>query len=157
MSVYISLGQISPGIPGDVSRQDGLQVEPAFFKEDNDVMPGRAVAFDSTGKLVYFADDGKAFIGLTTRSYPQGSSYPESTAIPAGRAVGLMRRGYMIVKCTNGNPVRGGKVYMYKTANGGHEVGDFSAVEDSSYTVELTGIEWAADGVINNCAEVLML
>lgn len=157
MAVYISLGQISPGLPGDVSRSDGLQIEPAFFKDDVDVQPGRAVSFDTTGKLTYFIDDGKAFIGITTRSYPQGSSYPESTAIPAGRAVGVMRRGYGIVKCTNGTPVRGGKVYMYKTANGGHEIGDFSAVEDSSYTVELSGIEWAADGVINNCAEVVML
>lgn len=157
MAVYISLGQISPGLPGDVSRTDGLLIEPAFFKEDVDVQPGRAVSFDTTGKLTYFTDDGKAFIGLTTRSYPQGSSYPESTAIPAGRAVGVMRRGYAIVKCTNGTPVRGGKVYMYKTANGGHEIGDFSAITDSSYTVELSGIEWAADGVINNCAEVLML
>lgn len=157
MSVYIALNQVAPGVPGDVSRVDGLQIEAAFFKPDENVKSGRAVAFDTDGKLVYFVDDGKPFAGITTRSYPQDSGYPASTDTPKGRAFGLLRKGYVLVKCTNGTPVRGGKVYMYKTENGGHKVGDFSAEADSSYTVEMTGIEWASSGVTNNVAEILIL
>lgn len=157
MSVHIKLADVAPGVPGDVSRTDGLQIEAAFGKGDTDIISGRAMAFDTDGKLVYFIDDGKSFAGISTRSYPQGSGYPESTNTPKDRAFGLLRRGYCLVKCTNGTPVRGGKVYVYKTANGGHEVGDFSTVQDSTYTVELEGVQWGSSGVINSVGEILIL
>lgn len=153
------LSDVPAGWAGDLTRTGNAIVEPAFFATDEDVEPGRAVAYNEDGKIEYFTDEAsQVVIGLTVRSYPAGSGYPESTKIPAGRAVGVLRRGYCLVVCSNGTPAQGNPVYMYKTQNGSHKVGDFSAVEDSTYTVKIPGATWGSSGVsAEKLAEVAVI
>ena len=148
MTAYVSLNDIPAGVAGDITRPINLIIEAAQFATAEDVEAGRAVCYDSNGKVKYFTGAaGETVIGAITRTAPAGSGEPAGTKIPVGRLVGVMRRGHMLVKCTNGEPKQGGFVYMYKTANGDHVVGDFSAVEDGTYTVKLPGATWGSSGV----------
>lgn len=157
MTAYVSLNDIPAGVAGDVSRPIEALIEPIKFATAEDVQPGRALKFDANGNAAYLTADADTLAGFSTRTYPAGSGYPESTKIPAGRFVGIMRKGYMLVNCVAGTPVRGGDVYMYITKTGDYEVGSFSAEADATpaNTIVLEGVKWANNGVsVNNLAEI---
>lgn len=162
MVAYVSLDEIPVGFAGDLSRVQGNLVEPAQFAQNIDVEPGKAVYYNANGKADYFTgEEGQTVIGLVTRTYPAGSGYPESTKIPAGRIIGIMRRGHMLVKCVTGTPAQGGKVYMYKAnddSGSTYKIGDFSASEVATKTVEIPGATWGSTGVsADGLAEVAVI
>lgn len=148
MTAYAALDEIPVGVLGDITRSEQTIIVPAFFAKDEPVKVGKAACFDSSGKLDYLTDpDSQKFAGIIVRTYPAGSDYPESTNIPKGRLVGLMKRGRCLVHCPNGTPVMGGEVHFYKTDNGAKKIGDFSAEDDSGYTSKLENLTWASSGV----------
>lgn len=153
------LADVPAGVAGDMTRTGDAIVEPAQFATEEDVVPGRAVAYNDDGKVEYFTDPiTQKVIGFVVRAYPATSGYPESTNIPAGRIIGVLRRGYALVVCSNGTPAQGNPVYMYITASGGHKVGDFSAVEDSTNTTKISGATWGSSGVsADKLAEVAII
>lgn len=159
MTAYVSLKDIPVGVAGDITRPINAIVEAAQFATNEDVVAGRAVYYNADGKVAYFTgEEGQTVIGAITRTAPAGSGYPAGTNIPAGRFVGVMRRGHMLVKCSNGTPKQGNQVYMYKTKTGGHEIGDFSATEDSTNTVKIPGATWGSSGVsADGLAEVAII
>lgn len=146
-----SLADVPAGQPGDISRGSHLIVEPARFGEEVDVVPGRAVCYNDEGKLEYFmGEEEQTVIGVTVRTYPAGSGYPESINIPKGTLVGVMRRGWCLVRCAHGTPTQGGDVYMFTTddaASSNAKAGEFSAVEVATKTVRLPGATWGSSGV----------
>lgn len=162
MVAYVSLDEIPVGFAGDLSRVQGNLIEPAQFAQNVDVEPGKAVYYNENGKADYFTgEEGQTVIGLVTRTYPAGSGYPESTKIPAGRIIGVMRRGHMLVKCVTGTPTQGGKVYMYiadDDSASAYKIGDFSANEVATKTVAISGATWGSTGVsANGLAEVAVI
>lgn len=155
MAVYTSLSDFKAGWEGDITRHDQMQIVPAFFKDSTEIKVGKAVYFNADGKLDYLTDpDANTLAGFIVRTYPAGSGYPASTDIMQGSAIGLMKRGYMLVKCVNGDPKQGGKVHIYKTDNGSKKQGEFAAAEDSGFTAVLPGVYFAATGTQNGLAEI---
>lgn len=159
MTAYVSLNDIPAGVAGDITRPINLLIEAAQFATNEAVKAGRAVCYNENGKAEYFTgEEGQTVIGVVTRTYPAGSGYPESTDIPAGRFIGVMRRGHILVKCVNGTPKQGGTVYMYSAVNGGHQIGEFSAEEVASATVKIPGATWGSTGVTaDGLAEVAVI
>lgn len=159
MAAYATLDDIPAGVAGDITRQDQLVIEPARFTTPTAVTPGRAVSFKADGTIEYYTGaSGSEVAGIVSRTYPAGSGHPAGTDIEAGRTVGIMRKGYCLVKCTNGDPKQGGAVHMYTAESGTHAVGDFSAAEVSSKTVELPALKWASSGLsADKLAEISIL
>lgn len=155
MAVHITLADTSKGYPGVVSRAEHLIVEPAWADEAlGDIEPGRVITYKD-GKATYFKGDGSdEQVGLIIRPIPTPPRMDGSDKLEKGSLLSIMRRGFMFVKCTNGEPKQGDQVYMYKEDNGGHYKGEFSATEDSTYTVKIPGARWAASGVVNKVAEI---
>lgn len=153
MTAYLK--QAPNGIPGDVTRTDETNVEPAMLIAAGGVfaqafgIPVKYVA----GGIQQFnggAEVAADFAGVLVREVPSISGnalsgftdnipYP---AVPQGLAV----RGYVSVLCAAGTPVRGALVYVQIVANGGVAVGAFRATADSSNTIQLTNVTWASDG-----------
>ena len=154
-----SLSDVPNGCAGDISRASYCIVEPAIFAKNEDVKVGRAAYYTSDGKVDYFTGAGdQKVIGVIVRTYPAGSGYPESTNIPAGRTVGVLRRGWVLVKCATGTPKQGNPVYMYTAAGSGYEIGDFVAEEVGGSTVKISGAVWGSGGVdANKIAEVAIV
>ena len=156
------------GVPGDITRTDETNVEPAML-----IASGSPAVFAqafgipmayATGGITQFQSTNAAadFAGVLVREVPgisgnfnQGlldtTPYP---AVPQGLAV----RGYVSVVCKYGTPARGGVVYVQITAHSGAIPGDFRADgTDSGNAVALTATqaEWATDGKdSNNNAEL---
>lgn len=166
MTAY--LFQAPVGVPGDITRTDETNVEPAMLIAASTVF---AQAFGIpmkyvTGGIQQFNGGAEAatdFAGVLIREVPSiaGDVASDSTDYPttpyAKQIQGLAVRGYVSVICAAGTPARGGAVYIQIIANGGIAVGSFRASADGSNTVLLTATqaEWATDGKDgNNIAEL---
>lgn len=148
------------GVPGDITRVDESNVEPAMLVAASGVFPA-AVGIPMkyvTGGIQQFNGGGETapdFAGVLIREVPgqAGSSADDAVFNPLSpfskQVQGLCVRGYVAVVCAAGTPARGGAVYIQIIANGGVGVGSFRATADGGNTVLLTATqaEWASDGL----------
>lgn len=148
------------GVPGDITRTDESNVEPAMLVAATGVF---AQAFGIPMKYVAGgiqqinggSDTAASFAGVLIREVPQqagvGDTGQFTGTIPNPvQPQGLLVRGYVSVVCYAGTPARGGVVYMQVTTAGTYPIGSFQAVgTDSGNAVALsaTQAEWATDGV----------
>ncbi len=153
MAAY--LYQAPAGVPGDVTRTDESNVEPAMLVA---VSGTYAQAFGipvkyATGGIQQFnggAEVPADFAGVLVREVPSISGNTnqglEDTVPNPDALQGMLVRGYVSVKCARGTPARGGAVFVQTVANGGVAVGAFCATDDSTNAIELSGVTWASDG-----------
>lgn len=159
--------QAPTGVPGDVTRTDESNVEPAMLDAISSVYAqafGIPMKYTTGGNISQIAsgDAATVFAGILVREVPSisGSNTQGLTDnIPySSQLQGLLVRGYASVLCAAGTPVRGGVVYMQVTANSPYNVGDLRADgTDSGNAVALTATqaEWASNGKdANNNAEI---
>lgn len=146
-----SIEDVGAGQPGDLTRSQDAVIEPAFSAQPTDMEPGRALQFDAAGKAAYYLGTG-TFAGISVRAYPALSGEPASDVTPAGRMIGVLRRGNVLVKCSEGTPVRGAPVYVVKANKGtgaaAIKAGDFSATAAGNQIVQ--GATWAVNGTDKN-------
>lgn len=167
MKMFINrLEDVNLGLVGTISRTDNLLIDPVFFKDGTKaVTVGRAVKLNAKGKAEYLttADDvtNGLFYGVLSRAYPTNTIDDPSLGEdlrPTNEPLDCVRKGFLLVKCVKGTPVKGGKVYIYTTANGGNKVGDFSAEADSTNTTELKGVTFASNLIdTNKVTEIVIL
>lgn len=163
MSNQSYLKQAPVGFPGDITRTDETNVEPALLAVQGSDYPkvGMGVKYtsDGTGVQVPSGDAATAFAGVLAREVPSisNSSADDASFNPQTpwikEPVGLAVRGYLAVKCEVGTPVRGGVVYWQVTDHSGVKAGSFRADgTDSGNAVALTATqaEWASNGVDAN-------
>lgn len=144
------------GVPGDITRVDETNVEPARLIA---VSSTYAQAFGipmkyATGGISQMGtgDAATAFAGVLVREVPAISGNTnqgfDNTVPNPNQVNGMAVRGYVNVKCKQGTPVRGGIVYVRVEADTGKLVGDFEAVSDTTKSVALTNAQasWASDG-----------
>lgn len=139
------------GNPGDVTRLQETLVEPNAIAAAFAGF-GLPAKFNSTGELVPVesGDAATVFKGILTRIVPSISGsvaegFTDGQPV-VGQTQGLARKGYVLVNCKVGTPVKGGIVYMRVTAATGKLVGDFEATADGANSVALPNVEWAASG-----------
>jgi hypothetical protein len=153
------LKQAPTGIPGDVTRTDGSNVEPAMLVALAGVYPtayGQAAKYVTGGVQQFSGVETKAdFAGVLVREVPStsGSSADDLTygsrpypSVPQGMLV----RGYVSVLCAAGTPARGGVVYVQITTDGSITPGMFRADgTDGGKAIALDAVqaEWATDGL----------
>jgi len=158
--------QAPNGVPGDLSRPDNSNVEPAMLVAAGGVfaqafgIPVKYVA----GGIQQFnggAETSASFAGVIIREVPQQAAVGDlgqfSGTIPnPAQPQGLCVRGYVSVVCAVGTPARGGTVYVQIVSDtsgpGGATVpvGAFRADgTDGGNAIALTNgqCEWASDGV----------
>jgi hypothetical protein len=155
--------QAPNGVPGDVSRPDNSNIEPAMLIAASTVfaqsfgIPMKYV----TGGIQQFnggAETAGSFAGLLIREVPQQAATSDTgqftgTIPNPVQPQGLLVRGYANVVCAVGTPARGGVVYAQIVASGGVPVGAFRADgTNGGNAIALTGTEvgnvtWATDGV----------
>lgn len=158
--------QAPTGVPGDITRPDESNVEPAMLIAISTVFAqafGIPVKY-ATGGISQIAsgDAATVFAGVLIREAPSISGNNNqglTDAIPYPSQVqGFCVRGYVNVLCVAGTPTQGGTVYMQITANGGVNVGDFRADgtdAGNAVALTLTQASWAASGKdANNNAEI---
>lgn len=144
------------GIPGDITRTDETNVEPAMLVAVSAVY---AQAFGipmvyATGGISQWSATKVAtdFAGILVREAPGisgnlNSGLADTTPNP-DFPQGLAVRGYVNVVCKQGTPARGGIVYVRVEADTGKFIGDLEAVTDTTKSVglSLTQATWAVDG-----------
>jgi hypothetical protein len=154
------------GVPGDISRTDESNVEPAFLITPFPANYGVPMKY-ATGGITPIAsgDTASLFAGVLARAVPGISQNSANEAVNTfdpnqSEVQGLCTRGYMTVNCNAGTPVRGNQVYMVVTASSGHVVGQFETTSNGGNNVALTGtvvgnVTWASDGLdANGNAEI---
>lgn len=146
------------GVPGDITRTDESNVEPAMLVANAGVFAsayGIPMKYVSGGIQQFSGSEAATvFAGVLVREVPgiggSGSDSSFADAPYSSVPQGLCVRGYVSVVCVAGTPARGGVVYVQVTANNGVAVGAFRADgTDSGNAVALTATqaEWATDGV----------
>lgn len=144
------------GVPGDITRVDETNVEPAMLIAVSSTYAqafGIPMKYATGGISQIVAGDAAAdFAGVLVREVPSISGntnqgFDDTTPNP-DQVNGLAVRGYVSVKCKQGTPARGGTVYMRVEADTGKAVGDFEAVSDTTKSVALSATQatWASDG-----------
>ena len=150
------------GVPGDVTRPDESNIEPAMLVAASTVyaqafgIPMKYVA----GGVQQFnggAETAPDFCGVLIREVPQQAAIGDTgqftgTLPNPVQPQGLLVRGYVSVICAHGTPARGGVVYVQIIANAGVAVGSFRADSDGGHAIALTATqaEWATDGLDAN-------
>lgn len=149
------------GVPGDITRVDESNVEPAKLVTPFPSNYGVAMKYGSGGITPFAAADTAAVVaGMLARAVPgisQSSSNEVVNTFQPNQSEpqGLMVRGYMSVFVNAGTPVRGQPVYIVQTASGGHPAGAFETTANAGANVALSGtlvgnFTWATDGVDAN-------
>lgn len=153
------LFQAPTGVPGDITRVDESNVEPAMLVSVSGVYPltfGIPMKYVAGGIQQFNggAEVAGDFAGMLVREVPSISGVADDSGFLSNTPYpkvpqGLMVRGYGSVICAAGTPVRGGIVYIQIIANGGVPVGAFRATADGSNTIALsaTQAEWATSGM----------
>src|SRR5665213_3815768 len=160
------LYQAPSGVPGDITRVDVSNVEPAMLISPFPANYGVPMKY-ATGGVTPIAsgDTASLFCGVLARAAPGISQSSANEAVDTfqpnqSEPQGLCDRGYISVVCNAGVPVRGQIVYMVVTASAGHVVGQFETTSNGGNNVALTGtivgnVTWAADGLDSfNNAEI---
>lgn len=159
------LKQAPTGVPGDVTRTDESNVEPAQLVPVSGTIYPTAFGIamkDVAGGFQQFnggAETAANFAGVLVREAPGisgaladdnslngGSPYPPQNQ-------GILVRGYISVVCTHGTPARGGTVYVQIIADTNAPVGSFRADgTDGSNAIALSNTQasWASDGTDAN-------
>lgn len=158
--------QAPAGVPGDITRVDETNVEPAMLIAIASVYAasyGIAMVNNTGGISQVGAGFAAAdFAGVLARSAPQisdsNSDALTGTAPLSVQVQNLVVRGYINVLCVYGTPARGGVVYVRTISTSNNtSLGTFDATSDSSNNValSLTQASWASDGKdANNNAEL---
>lgn len=158
--------QAPAGVPGDITRVDETNTEPAMLIAVSTVFAqsfGIAMVYASGGISQVGAGFAAAdFAGVLVRTAPSidgGNGDALTGTIPlAVQVQSLCVRGYINVLCVYGTPARGGVVYVRVVSTGNNtQLGTFDATSDSSNNValSLTQASWATDGKdANNNAEL---
>lgn len=148
------------GVVGTVTRAQNSVVESVLLG-DAFTGFGLPAKFDSAGKIIPIeaSDTAADFKGILVRNAPSisgNTSEGFADGIPSEDAAqGLLRSGFINVKCAIGTPVKGGIVYMRVVADTGKLVGDLEATADGANNVALSGVEWAVSGKdANNITEL---
>lgn len=157
------LKQAPSGVPGDVTRTDKSNVEPAVLVGVGTSPAVYPPAFGVpmkyvTGGIQQFnggAETKSSFAGVLVREVPgiggSGSDTTLGSGVPwSSQVQGLCVQGYVSVICAVGTPVRGGIVYVQIVADGPVPVGAFRADgTDSGNAIALDEAQatWASDGV----------
>ncbi len=148
--------QAPTGVPGDITRTDESNVEPAMLVALAAVYAqrfGEAMRYVTGGIQQFTAALTKAdFAGVLVREVPSISGnalagFSDNIPNP-DQLQGLLVRGYVSVKCTAGTPARGGIVYVRTVADTDRPIGAFEAVSDggNSFALDAVQAEWATDG-----------
>lgn len=151
------LYQAPAGVPGDITRVDESNVEPAMLITPFPANYGVAMKYATGGVTPMVAADAAAvFAGILARAAPGISQSSTNEAVNTfqpnqSEPQGLCIRGYISVFVNAGTPVRGTVVGIVQTASGGHPAGSFE-VATTGNNVPLTGtlvgnVTWASDGV----------
>ncbi len=153
------------GVLGDVSRAGESNVEP-IFQGSQFPAYGQPVKYNGSGQAIPFAGaETKAdFRAILVRQAPAISGNTNQgfgDGLPWLQAVqGQLTRGYCVVKCTVGTPVRGGVVYIVINVAGGGVIGDFRSTADGGNTIalDLSQAQWATNGKdSDSLAEIRLL
>jgi len=159
MTAYLKQAPI--GFPGDITRADESNVEPAMLVAASGTFAskfGIPVKYVSGG-IQQFSGGAETKASFACVLIPEvlrisvsSTDDTASTGVSplSTQLQGLLVRGYCVVKCVAGTPARGGTVYVQIVANGGAAVGDFRADgTDSGNAVALDAAqaEWASDGL----------
>ncbi len=145
------------GYAGTVSRsQDCIISNRAVNKESNEIVFGQAVVLegDNTVRKIKTGDTADKFFGIAIREVKQTTDYISSSGsyLPSSPCE-ILERGTVVVKCNNGTPKAGGKVYVRIDINESVQkgvVGEFEAVEDTDKTVELSNVVFTTGKVDTN-------
>jgi hypothetical protein len=145
------------GVVGDVTRPDNSSVEPVKFSETYVPTVFGFPVYYVAGEPRKWTTGLAAtdFQGILVREVPSIAGSVDSDASAAGgvpwfeQVMGLLVRGYAVVKCASGTPTRGGAVYVQITASGGVAVGEFRADSDGGNSVVLTATQatWESNGL----------
>lgn len=146
------------GVPGDITRTDETNVEPAMLIAVSSVFAqafGIPMVYVAGGISQYSSGKVAAdFAGILVREVPSISGNANqgfTNTIPNSETVqGLAVRGYVSVKCAVGTPARGGVVWIRVVASTGHVIGDLETADagaGATVALSTTQATWASDGV----------
>lgn len=143
------------GYPGQIART-GDEVSRTFPVKQGPINFGQAVQLNADGLLVPFAGE---FAGVAMRRVKSALAYTGQNLgqYITGDACDILERGSITVHVVAGTAKPGAKVYAYKAASAGKEVGDFAAAADGTNTVELADVKFATAADANGVAEIVIL
>lgn len=152
------------GFAGSYARQPDMIVNTRPAGGADQIVFGTPLKYDTNGAVIPMgaASTAAQFVGVAAREIKSALNYLTQGvgAYAPGEAVPVFMRGSINVKCQNGTPALGGKVYVRTAANESIPtgvVGGFEAVADGENTVELTNCQWAGAADTNGIAELRIL
>jgi len=160
-----NIGSTMPhGFAGSYARQPDMIVNTRPAGGTEAIPFGAALEYGDSGAVVSMGAGSTAdkFAGVAAREIKTALTYLEQSvgSYAPGEAVPVFQRGAINVKCQNGTPKLGGKVYVRTAANASIPTavtGGFEAAADGSNTVELPSCQWAGPADANGVAELRIL
>lgn len=153
------------GSPGDLTRDVRECTVEAYYNSTTVPVLGfglpvklGAQAMSATG--IVAADVGASILGFSVREYP---SYPggnmanlaAGAGIPMAGAIGILKKGYIAVKCNFGTPVKEGIVYVRIAAPAGAKViGGIEATSDGANTIVVPNAQFMGPADADGNAEI---
>lgn len=162
-----NIGATMPhGFAGSYARQPDMIIDTRPAGGAQQTVFGAPLKYDAGGAVMTMGEGDTAaqFVGVAAREVKSALNYLDqgAGAYAPGEAVPVFMRGCINVKCQNGTPTLGGKVYVRVAANEAiptAAVGGFEAAADATAanTVELTHCRWAGPADANGIAELRIL
>lgn len=153
------------GSPGDLSRDVREATNEAYFNSTTVPVFGFGLPVKSGAQAnsvtgIVAADVGTAIVGFSVRempAYPGGnmSNLAAGAGVPMTGAIGIMKRGYMVVANNFGTPAKEGVVYVRIAApTGAKVIGGIEATADGVNTVVVPNAQFMGGADANGFAEI---
>ncbi|MEC4682371.1 MAG: hypothetical protein VST70_01635 [Nitrospirota bacterium] len=150
------------GIPGSISRNSDLPIEPNTISTTTPpTVYGNPVALDASQNMrpIAAGDTSASVYGFLVRPFPtnSGTQGLGVSTPPTSGTCSVLKMGYMNVAVTNGTPVKGGAVYIRTVVNvalPNTYIGDVEAAADSTNSFILTGAYFTGGIDANGNSEI---
>lgn len=153
------------GVPGDLSRDvREATVEPYYNSTTVPVagfgLPVKLGAQASSATGIVGGDVAGSILGFSVREYPSQpggnmANLAAGAGVPMAGAIGILKKGYIVVKCNNGTPVKEGPVYVRISApSGAKVVGGIEATADGANTITVANCAFMGPADADGNAEI---
>ena len=141
----VAINNTLPRSEGEISRvNQALQIESMINTGATDMNPGLVVVSDGTTDkgIVYPSTASNARKGILVRDIRQGDT-TGAAPVKQNQVGSVIRMGYVMVKCVNGTPVDGAKVYyryaLGDTGSTSRPIGSIEAAAITNEVIEMVG------------------
>jgi len=154
--------ELNYGFAGNFARNPDAIITTRPNGSTENILFGSALIYDTSGNVIpadatTTMDNFAGIAAFQMKSALDYQNQGKGGEYAPMEAVSVFQRGSISVICKDGTPAQNGEVFIYTTASGTMNVGDFTADSAALGTVQIENAQWGTAADPNGITELVLL